>query len=600
MMNPLSNLPAPQPSEPRPAASGTPAASVHKSFEHMLSSEPNSKPGNAQLRENERAAKSAASRPRAAGVSGKQGATQTRIGESDTKLSMSRKQEEDAAARLKDSLEALDEVDREQHLGDPTLEALLIGIPLSVPQPKPEPATVSWNESGTAGEDAGSLSLNDGLVGQESSGLSPRGNQNREEQPTAQFFQQPLGLNLESPAQGGSQAVSALPLEAQTVQTSAGPSDAMSYPQGSPAWPRGIASVPGQIDPSQLLNASQPVPEGMLLQAAELTPPLSQTAIEAGSAGQTIQQALAQAMPWVQESPQTSSQEAASLTPESGTARWGTVSAASKKPLFQAGLGKPSDAEEALRFQDSIPEIRALGKDAQPPGAEEEETVQQDALQAARKPVGMASAMQESAMQKPASNRSNSSKAAAFAASENSAPSGTEFFPQATAFPGQPVGPGLQSAGKAAAVSRQEMTSIVNHAVDAAQQIKATGPESVEVKLQLESGETLSIQLQLTRGEVKPVFRAESESLRVALEQNWAQFSNRAEERGVRLASAVFESQPSSLGMNDQPGRQSGRERGEPTDPQENFSSQTPLRRNPSVAKSTTALRPSANVQLYA
>jgi hypothetical protein len=54
--------------------------------------------------------------------------------------------------------------------------------------------------------------------------------------------------------------------------------------------------------------------------------------------------------------------------------------------------------------------------------AEEEETGSSDALQSARKPGGMATAMQESAMQKPASNRSNSSKAAAFAASENSAP----------------------------------------------------------------------------------------------------------------------------------------------------------------------------------
>jgi hypothetical protein len=96
------------------------------------------------------------------------------------------------------------------------------------------------------------------------------------------------------------------------------------------------------------------------------------------------------------------------------------------------------------------------------------------------------------------------------------------------------------------------------------------------------------------------VFRAESESLRIALEQNWAQFSNRAEERGVRLASAVFESPQSSLGMNDQSGQQGGRERGQAAPPQEDLFSPTPFRRTPAVTKNTSASQPAASVQLYA
>ena len=71
--------------------------------------------------------------------------------------------EKDGTTQLNDSAEEGEEVDREQNLGDPTLEALLMGIPLSVPQPKPEPTTVSWSESGPVGEDSGSLAL-DGIL----------------------------------------------------------------------------------------------------------------------------------------------------------------------------------------------------------------------------------------------------------------------------------------------------------------------------------------------------------------------------------------------------------------------------------------------------
>ena len=513
MMNPLSNLPAPQPAAPQGSVSGAPAPSAEKSFENMLSGGPKGKAANAEPREGAQPAKSAASSPRAAGVSGKESATSAGRGEPDAELSASVELEKDGTTQLNDSAEEGEEVDREQNLADPTLEALLIGIPLWVPQPKTEPVTVSWNETGTAGEDAGSLSLNDELSGQESAEFSPRGDQDREEQPTAQFSQQPGELDR---------------------------------------------------DPSSRAPAA----------------PMNQ--------------------PRMQESPQAGSQEAAIFRPESLTARRGIVSASPDKPLFQAKLGKPSDAEEHLHGPDAVAGIRAFVKDAQPAGAGKEETGQPEPLQAAVKPDGMAPAKQESAMQKPASNRSNPPRAATFAASENSAATHMESFPNPAAFTGQLAGPVLESPSKATEVSRQEMVSIVNQTVDAAQRIKATGPERVEVKLQLESGETLSIQLQLTRGEVKPVFRAESESLRVALEQNWAQFSNRAEERGVRLASAVFESQPSSLGMNDQPGRQSGRERGEPAPPQENLPSQTPFRRIPTAAKSSATLLSSAGVQLYA
>lgn len=553
MMNPLSNLPAPQPAEPQGSVSAppsTPATSAHQSFENMLSSGPKGKTANTQPRDSAHPAKSAASSLRAAGVSGKESATGSRSGKADAERSTSVDLETDVTTHLSDSAEELEEVDRDQNLGDPTLEALLMGIPLSVPQTKPEPVTVSWNESGNAGEDLGS-----------------------------------------------SQTVSA---EDRTAQNATGLSDAISHPMAASGQPQGTASAPGAGVPAQLPNATQPVPEGIVPQAAESPLPVFQTGAEPPPVGQTIQQALAQALPRAQESSLTGAQETGIKRPGNGIAQRGVGATPSEKPLFPSGLGKPMDPEEALRGPDSIAGMSAPGEDAQTAVAEEEETGSSDTLQSARKPGGMATATQEGAMQKPAPNRSQSSKAAAFAASENSAPAGTEFFPQAMAFPGQPVGHGLQSPSKAVEVSRQEMTSIVNQAVDAAQRIKATGPESVEVKLQLESGETLSIQLQLTRGEVKPVFRAESESLRIALEQNWAQFSNRAEERGVRLASAVFESQPSSFGMNDQPGRQSGGERGEAGNPQDNLPSQTPLRRAPATTKSSATLRPSAGVQLYA
>jgi hypothetical protein len=437
-----------------------------------------------------------------------------------------------------------------------------------------------------------------GLSESTSAELSGGGNQKKVAQPPTQFFQQPLGLNkeplatvplgqmklpfentglnLESATPGVSQPSSALQKGAQTGPALLG--SPVESSQTFPAEPQAPSSGPGQNGASPLANEQ-----------------LSVRGAEAAPAGQTIQQALAQA---AQTNPTTGTQQAATSKPESRTLRRENASALAEKPLFQAGPGNPLNPEEIHRVQDSHPAHQTLGKDAQTLGAGEEETAQPSALQAALKPNGMAPAMQEGAMQKAASNRSNSSRAAAFAAPENSAAGGTEFFPQSTTFPGQPAV--MQSPAKAAEVTRLDMTSIVNQALDAAQQIKATGPERVEVKLQLESGETLSIQLQLSRGEVKPVFRAESESLRIALEQNWAQFSNRAEERGVRLASAVFESPQSSLGMNDQSGQQSGRERGQAAPPQDELLNPTPFRRTSPVTKSAAASQPTASVQLYA
>jgi hypothetical protein len=608
MMNPLSNLAAPKPSEPRASVGGAPAESTDKNFEHMLSGTPKGKSGNSQPQAGAHPAKSAASGPRSTAGSAKGGTPQNE--ETEAQLSFSGDLERPPEARIEDSPEAIEELDQKQNAGDPTLEALLIGIPLSVSLPTPEPGPVP---KGIEGEAPTNDPLSLDLAEPTSAELLAGGqNQSAVAQPLTRLFQQPLGLSKEpsptvplgqmklpfentglhpeSATPGVSLPPSALPKGAQT-----GPSWVGSPVETSQAAPRDSASLPGQNGPSQLTNDSGAAPEGMIPQAAESLQRLPVRGEEAAPAGQTIQQALAQA---AQTNPTTGTRQAPTSTPESRAVRRETPSTLAEKPLFQAGPVNPLTPEETLRVQDSDPRHQTLGKDAQTPGPEEEETAQPSALQAALKPNGMAPAMQEGAMQKAASNRSNSSRAAAFAASENSAAGGTEFFPQSTTFPGQPAV--MQSPAKAAEVTRLEMTSIVNQAVDAAQQIKATGPERVEVKLQLESGETLSIQLQLSRGEVKPVFRAESESLRIALEQNWAQFSNRAEERGVRLASAVFESPQSSLGMNDQSGQQSGRERGQAASPQEDLFSPTPFRRTPAVTKNAPASQPTASVQLYA
>lgn len=110
-----------------------------------------------------------------------------------------------------------------------------------------------------------------------------------------------------------------------------------------------------------------------------------------------------------------------------------------------------------------------------------------------------------------------------------------------------------------APISRAEVVQVVERTLDAALRMRAIGNERVEVAVQLESGERLTIQLRIANGEVTPHFRTNSEGLRTALEQNWSQFSERAGDRGVRLTPPVFDVSQSSSNMTDLSQQRQGR-----------------------------------------
>jgi hypothetical protein len=152
-----------------------------------------------------------------------------------------------------------------------------------------------------------------------------------------------------------------------------------------------------------------------------------------------------------------------------------------------------------------------------------------------------------------------------------------------------------------APIHHAELVRIAERTLEAAVRLRATGPERIELSVQLASGDRLTIQLQLANGEVTPHFHTSSESLRTALEQNWSQFSERAGDRGVRLTAPVFDVNSSSSHMTDLSQQRHGRET---TDPQAELFPHLPRRaRAPRVltaAPSTPAPALTSGVRAYA
>lgn len=153
-----------------------------------------------------------------------------------------------------------------------------------------------------------------------------------------------------------------------------------------------------------------------------------------------------------------------------------------------------------------------------------------------------------------------------------------------------------------AAIVRTQVETIVHRTMEAAERLRITGGERVEVQIKLDAGQELTVRLQLTHGEVRPIFLTESRELRQALEQNWSQFTDRAIDRTVRVTTPVFESPNSQSGMNDLNQQQrEGRQRAF-AEAQEAASANAPFVRN--LPRRANAAAPSAapapGVQLYA
>lgn len=102
-----------------------------------------------------------------------------------------------------------------------------------------------------------------------------------------------------------------------------------------------------------------------------------------------------------------------------------------------------------------------------------------------------------------------------------------------------------------APISRTEIVHIADRMFEAATRLRTSGGERMEVAVRLESGHELTIRLHIANGEVTPVIRTDSDALKQALEQNWSQFTERGSDRGVRVATPIFESSQTSTDMAD-------------------------------------------------
>jgi hypothetical protein len=160
------------------------------------------------------------------------------------------------------------------------------------------------------------------------------------------------------------------------------------------------------------------------------------------------------------------------------------------------------------------------------PASTQVERPSQSPAQAPARPVA---AQPQSASQQPAAGVSQSP---AFAV-----PAATTFAGTATASTSSP----------ATASSNQLATATLNQVLESADKMTSDGKTSVQVQVKLDDGQQLTVRLQMSQGSVHPIFKTESPELRQAIEQNWSGFRSAASDRGLEIATPVFES-PNSGG----------------------------------------------------
>ena len=149
-----------------------------------------------------------------------------------------------------------------------------------------------------------------------------------------------------------------------------------------------------------------------------------------------------------------------------------------------------------------------------------------------------------------------------------------------------------------APIRSADVAQVVTQTIHAAEQLRTTGQERVEVAVKLEGGHDLIIQLRVANGEVTPVIRTDSEPLRLALEQNWPLFSQRGGDRDLRVTTPVFESPQTSSNMSDLNQQRDQRQRAF-NEPAHEFSQPQSPRRNAPLSSGTTPA-PTTGVRLYA
>ncbi len=168
-----------------------------------------------------------------------------------------------------------------------------------------------------------------------------------------------------------------------------------------------------------------------------------------------------------------------------------------------------------------------------------------------------------------------------------------------SSFPNE-MAPAFSSNEVAAPIRPAEVTQVVTQTIHAAERLRASGQERVELSVRLEGGQELIIHLRMANGEVTPIIRTESEPLRIALEQNWSLFSQRGGDSELRIVTPIFESPQTSSNMSDLNQQRDQRQRAFNELAPEFFQSQN-QRRNPAPNPPRPASTAPANgVSFYA
>lgn len=170
-----------------------------------------------------------------------------------------------------------------------------------------------------------------------------------------------------------------------------------------------------------------------------------------------------------------------------------------------------------------------------------------------------------------------------------------------TPFSSEPT-PTIKATTSTAPILPSDVIKVVHHTLTATEQLRTSGQERMEVAVKLEGGQELTIRLHMANGEVTPIIRTESESLRVALEENWSLFTQRSGDRELQISRPVFESPQTSSNMSDPNQQRDGRQRAfqepAPAFAQPYLSRRPSTPGNPKPISTTSA--PPNGVRLYA
>ena len=116
-----------------------------------------------------------------------------------------------------------------------------------------------------------------------------------------------------------------------------------------------------------------------------------------------------------------------------------------------------------------------------------------------------------------------------------------------TAFAPRTVAPNSAPAAPAQAPAA---ASTLTQVLETADKMRSDGQSRVEMQVKLDDGQQITVRLQLSQGAIHPIFKTESPELRQAIEQGWTSFRSAASDRGLQIATPVFESSSTGSSFN--------------------------------------------------